>query len=149
MLKDRAGWAGGGVAVLCDNTYNPDKIKTQQFNSFKHICVQMTSSPYVLRMIAVYRPPSNLYTCFSQLLEELALAGSPIIIAGDFNIHWEITKSADTRKLNDVLFAIDLTQHIDRSTHVKGHIIDYLITRNKDATFASNVIVGDFYLITI
>ena len=43
----------------------------------------------------------------------------------------------------DILETFDFVQHIDKSTHNSGHLLDYIITR-KDNSGVSNLYVSDF-----
>ena len=135
---------GGGVAVLCRDSFKPKQIKLPVFSTFECCLVELYSSPHVLRILVIYRPPQKslleFYDEFSTLLEQTCLGGSPVIITGDFNIHYD---KDNAHRYIDTISAFNLTQHVDRPTHVKGHIIDHIITRNSDSIMLQDIVVGD------
>jgi len=57
------------------------------------------------------------------------------LILGDFNIHWDGGRYADTKQLADILRSANLRQE---RTHRHGHILDLVISRDDD-----NLIKGD------
>ena len=57
---------------------------------------------------------------------------SYLLILGDFNIHWDCQRNADTKQLADVLRSANLRQHVKERTHRHGHILDIAISRDDD-----------------
>ena len=49
---------------------------------------------------------------------------------GDFNVHWDVPTYPTTIQLHDILDAMNLVQHVSDATHIAGHTLDYVITRN-------------------
>ena len=98
-------------------------------------------------LVVVYRPPSSSVTTFidefTSLLESCVLDGHPIILSGDFNIHWDNQENSSTRQIRDLFEAFGLQQHVSESTHIKGHILDYIVTRDTDNLQISDICVGD------
>ena len=66
---------------------------------------------------------------FPELLELYTILNEDFIIAGDINIHVE-TDESSTVKFQEIIDMFDLKQHVTGSTHIKGHTIDVIITRN-------------------
>ena len=64
-----------------------------------------------------------------------------VIILGDFNIIFD-TSSFAYKWFVDNLETFDFVQHIDKPTHNRGHLLDYIIS--KDISGVSNVYVSDF-----
>ena len=52
------------------------------------------------------------------------------MIAGDFNIHVDDESDVHAGKLMDLLSCHNLRQHVTCPTHVQGHTLDLLITRD-------------------
>ncbi len=66
------------------------------------------------------------------------------IIAGDINIHVE-TDDAPSRKFHEIIDIFDLKQHVCGPTHIKGHTIDVIITRNNKSA-VHNVVITKYNL---
>ena len=96
----------------------------------------------------MYRPPSHNSTRFideiCSFLEVNCLAGDPIILMGDFNIHMDISTDTFALKFKETLYAFSQQQHIDEATHGKGHTLDLIISRSNDGLSIVNPRVGDF-----
>jgi hypothetical protein len=69
-------------------------------------------------------------------------AENDIIVVGDVNFHLENLSNPNTPKLKSVLEACGMRQHVTEPTHVAGHILDVLITRDTDST-VSNIEISD------
>jgi len=68
---------------------------------------------------------------FHNLLTLAAKSGL-LLILGDFNIHWDCQRNADTKELVDILRSANLRQHVQERTHRHGHILDLVISRDDD-----------------
>ena len=66
------------------------------------------------------------------------------MIAGDINIHVESEEPA-SRKFRELMDLFELKQHVVDPTHVMGHTIDVVITRNKN-NLTSDVVVTNYKL---
>ncbi|XP_068677123.1 uncharacterized protein [Montipora foliosa] len=55
-----------------------------------------------------------------------------LLICGDINIHMDVPSDADTIRLKDLLNSMGLVQHVKRPTHIHGHTLDLIITRQAD-----------------
>ena len=80
---------------------------------------------------------------FSSLLEHLTLARDHLLIAGDFNIHVDNVASIEAANFLELLDSHNLTQHIHCPTHVKGHTLDLLLTRQDDNNVHSIDVLHD------
>ena len=60
--------------------------------------------------------------------------GTPgmLLVVGDFNIHVDDKANSDGLRLNDLLYSMNLQQHISAPTHERGHTLDLLITREAE-----------------
>ena len=145
--EDRKEQRGGGLAVICSDAFKPKRIKTAKCSSFENLVVRMTSASRSLRLVTIYRPPSNSISTFCEefkcLLEDIGLVDEPLIISGDFNVHWDDTTASNTRQLREVFYYFALKQHVNESTHCKGHILDYIISRESEPFFLTNTYIGD------
>ena len=49
-----------------------------------------------------------------------------------------------TKRYSELLTAFGLSQNVNRSTHLKGHILDHIISRDADSFQLSDIRIGDF-----
>ena len=85
-------------------------------------------------------------TDFGELIEQTSNLSGKLIILGDFNIHVDSCDDAEGGQFSDLLDAFGLKQHVSGSTHVRGHTLDLVISREADdiiqscevGTFASD-----------
>ena len=87
-------------------------------------------------VVCIYRPPDTrpleFIDEFNSLLEELTILQDQIVICGDFNIHLESSTNPFTSKFCDLLECFALKQRVRSATHVSGHMLDCIITRQDD-----------------
>ena len=55
-----------------------------------------------------------------------------LVITGDFNLHLDCTTNNDTMRFMELLDSFSLQQHVNVPTHVHGHTLDLIITRQSD-----------------
>ncbi|KAK6180393.1 hypothetical protein SNE40_012558 [Patella caerulea] len=131
---------GGGVGLLARSNLHI-KLKTSNpFRSFQYLDASIHSSSQLFSTIIIYRPPysdknkwtvNDFLTEFSTLLEELIIRPGNLLIAGDFNFHYE-TNKPEVIKLSNLLSSFNLVQHVNEPTHDEGHTLDLIITRSSD-----------------
>ncbi|XP_078380240.1 uncharacterized protein LOC144663192 [Oculina patagonica] len=69
---------------------------------------------------------------FSHYLESVVMSNEQLVLLGDFNIHVDVPTDMDAIQFRDLLDSMGLQQHVKRSTHIHGHTLDLLITRQSD-----------------
>ena len=101
----------------------------------------ITTASETLRLITIYSVPPNsknkispnaFIDDFTLLLESLASSTGRLIIVGDFNIHWDDLENQERIKFADFLDMFGLEQHISQTTHSKGHILDFIVSRQTE-----------------
>ena len=106
----------------------------------------INASSFQFRLVIIYRIPyvavhpitsSTFFLEFSDYLDSLLLSKVPLCISGDFNFHLDVSGDVDAAKFADLLESMCLTQHVRSPTHIQGHILDLVITRNSE-----NIIKG-------
>ena len=60
-----------------------------------------------------------------------------LILTGDFNFHVDVASDSDAQVFLDLLTSIGLKQHVTVPTHISGHTLDLLITRENDPVISS------------
>ena len=96
---------GGGVAIILRKDLKVNHIKGKSnFKTFEHITCKVITETGPILLINMYRrgySNTNKFTVkqflteFSQLLDDLHDSLTPIIIAGDINIHVELALLTD------------------------------------------------------
>ena len=128
--KDR----GGGVGIIVRSTLSVTQLSSKSFTSFEHVAIKLncTNKKKIL-LISIYRllyvPVAVFLEEFPELLEIYTMMNEDFIIAGDINIHVETDESSSV-KFHEIIDIFDLKQHVTGPTHIKGHTIDVIITRN-------------------
>ena len=149
----RVGRAGGGTALLCRDNIRFSKEAAGEMSSFEFSEWIVTTADFRLRLAIIYRPPYSaahpvttgvFFTEFADYLESIILSSEPLLITGDFNIHVDIADDCDSMKLIELLVSLALRQHVDTPTHLHGHTLDLIITRNSDS-FISSPPTSDYY----
>ena len=99
------------------------------------------ASSFQFRLLIICRIPysavhpvssSTFFLEFSDYLDSLLLSKVPLCRSGDFHFHLDVSGDVDAAKFADLLESICLTQHVRSPTHIQGHILDLVITRNSD-----------------
>lgn len=144
----------GGTALLFRDSVCVHKIDAGNRTSyeFSEWLIHLTSAEK-MRVVVVYRPPysgehkvptSVFFDEFSAYLESLLLCKERLLICGDFNIHVDSVDDPDSVKFRDLLESVGLRQHVKKSTHNNGHILDLIITRFTDSTICKEPQVDRF-----
>jgi len=142
---------GGGVGVLINTAFKVKQQACPSFSSFECMRLSVQIKSVCIHLLALYRiPPStknrilttDFIEQFSELLDTLVTLKGKMILAGDFNIHYDKSNSeSKERKELDTLFkTFSLKQHVLEPTHTKGHTIDLIVTREDDDCVESAVV---------
>ena len=143
-----------GTALLFRDSVCVHKIDAGNRTSyeFSEWLIYLTSAEK-MRVAVVYRPPysgehkvptSVFFDEFSAYLESLLLCKERLLICGDFNIHVDSVDDPDSVKFRDLLESVGLQQHVKKSTHNNGHILDLIITRFTNSTICKEPQVDRF-----
>ena len=128
---------GGGVGIMFKSTLSPIQVNSKSFSSFEHTVVKLPcANNNNLLLICIYRlmfiPVLVFHEEFAVLLEMYTMSYDSFIIAGDINIHVE-TGEISSIRFHEQLDLFDLKQHVISPTHIMGHTIDVVITKNSDS----------------
>ena len=121
---------------------------------FSEWTVQQASS-HDLRVVIIYRPQSDsddrripmssFFTEFSDYLKTVVLCKEQLVVVGDFNIHVDVPNNSDSTKFLDILESFSLQQHVVGPTHIHGHTLDLVITRQSDQIVRSTPRVDRYF----
>ena len=82
-------------------------------------------------------PISVFFDEISDLFAAYTITANRLLITGDFNIHVDEPEKPDVCKCLQIIESFGLKQHVSVPTHVAGHTLDFVITRD-DCDFLSN-----------
>ena len=126
---------GGGVAVVLKSSIVTKKEKTN-FNSFESMEVMCKTNPSCIRLIVIYRPPSlskaEFLGEFRDYMDTHVTTPGRLLLVGDFNLHVDDKEDHEATRFAELLYCLNLQQHITRPTHQQGHTLDLVITRCSD-----------------
>ena len=148
--KGRKKEIGGGVGILHKSSLNVKPVKVNSYQTFEHCVVKVEVedgkwSTYISIYRLDYEPIELFFTEFTELLELFLVANGECIIAGDINIHCDVSDDPHTIQFNELLSAFNLKQSIDVPTHRKGHTLDVVVTHTEE-TDISDIAVNDISL---
>ena len=137
--RDSVGFINhGGVAVVARTGVALSKISLNvKATTFEYVCTKIYIKGSSRLLVVIYRPGSehpsaDFFSEFNSLLEAVLISGLPVTITGDINIHLNVDGDVHRAKLNDILAAFDLTQHVTMPTHDRGGLLDVVITAAAD-----------------
>jgi endonuclease/exonuclease/phosphatase family metal-dependent hydrolase len=77
-------------------------------------------------------------------LESIVMTNKQLLIVGDFNIHTDILDYPDAIKFSDLMESFSLQQHVSGPTHIHGHMLDLIITRQTDRIIKTPPRIGRY-----
>ena len=152
------GSRGGGLAVLYRKDFSPKVNRGRSYASFEYLDLTLSYGKILCRFISIYRPPPSLRNKltfnqfildFSDLIERIITPQIKIVLAGDFNIHFDLSSDSQTIRFNDILKTFDLIQHVASPTHSSGHTLDLIVTKSIDNDLIISTNVFQILLRTI
>jgi hypothetical protein len=115
------GRRGGGVALIYRESYRTHVVSFgYTATSFEYLMVLLQCNSTCIRLVIVYRPPSQSTKCsdgqflsdFSGFLQLLVVSSGKLLIVGDFNIHVDVAGNSTACKFLTLLDSFGLSQHI-------------------------------------
>lgn len=125
----------GGVCLFHHKSFRVRSVPLPSYDRFEYVSVFAQGHGMNLTVIVIYRPGSQVvsdafFDEFADLLERVAVSPSTLLIVGDVNVHLDVATDSSTVKFNHLLAAHGLVQHVRSATHVDGHLLDVIITRD-------------------
>jgi len=123
----------GGIIVYHRSIYRFTKIELPPLKSFEAVALRVCLNKLDVLLLAVYRPGSApISPLFFQelltVLEHISMSGTYMLIAGDFNLHIENSDDCHVKTFFDILESFCLSNVVDQPTHIKGGILDLIIS---------------------
>ena len=132
---------GGGTGIMLRDKFKLTLVEGKERLSFESSEWNVSANVKTTKFVIVYRPPyseahpvptSVFFDEFAVYLEDVVMCPEVLVIAGDFNLHIDDPKNADTRRFFELLETFGLVQHVNFSKHVSGHWLDLIITRSSN-----------------
>lgn len=147
-VLNRNGKRGGGIAVLYKKMLKMKDVKDISTTSMEALSFNL-DTPETVRIILLYRliPASHaisqgdFFRDLRDVLEPSLMKPSPLLLAGDFNVHWDNPREAGSILMKDLCTSCELKQHVLGPTHHDGHTLDLLLTRDNDSLL-TDVMLG-------
>ena len=105
-------------------------------------------------MLGIYRPGSDpltpkFFNELSTVFEQLVSYSCPVVVCGDFNVHFDLRDDGNAVRLRDTLQSFGFVQHVTEPTHARGHTLDLVITRGETDVLSLRVgaLISDHALI--
>ena len=131
---------GGGVALLYKSTISFRLLgssTTANYTNFEHMDCVLNTAEMTVRLAVVNRPHCqkiiarpSLTPWTSTFLVKYTTHNNEIIIVGDLNFHVNVKNNRDTQRFMNTIKACGLQQHAHEPTHVLGHTLDVVISRD-------------------
>ena len=78
-----------------------------------------------------------LHAELSDYMESIILAPEKLVIMADSNIHVDVAGDRDANKQQDSFQSLGLQQHVKGVTHIHGHTVDLILTRQWQAVISA------------
>ncbi|XP_066930768.1 uncharacterized protein [Clytia hemisphaerica] len=154
FYKNRVGKRGGGVAIYVKDTITRHERKdiTKNHKDLEVVIVEAKgknkNNSYLI--VTVYQPSSKeedkllWLEKFDKLLADLNVKwNGPIFIAGDTNIDLLGEIKESTRRYKDILYSMNLKQHITKATRHGKTLIDHISSNISTKIIHTDVIHTD------
>ena len=125
----------GGIVLFCRSIFRIKRVTiTFLPTTFELLLCSVHSAASVTIFAIIYRPGSQplsvkFFDELMSLFEIILLYKSCLVIAGDLNIHFDDPDDCHGKHFCELLELLGLSQHVFQSTHVRGHTLDLIITR--------------------
>ena len=108
----RVNQRGGGVAIVCKNSFQVTKQTVTTYESFEHMEVLLQTGCDCVRLCVVYRPTSlskpQFLEDFSDYLDQNTTTSGKLLILGDFNIQMDNETDTTARDMKDLIYSFNM-----------------------------------------
>ena len=114
--------SGGGLGLMFKSMMRTKLVDASEYRSFESSEWNITFKSHVIKLVAVYRPPSStalyvpsslFFEKYSIYLESVVTSTELLLISGDFSFHLDsAAEDNNTKKFCDLLETFGLTQHV-------------------------------------
>lgn len=137
---------GGGTAVIYKACYTLSVFPiSKSFKTFEFVSVSLktvTTSKMVIVILYRTGPVTSLFVQeVDTLLSEISSHCDNYIVAGDMNIHFEISTNKQVRDCSNVFKSFGMAQRVVEPTHINGGILDQIFTYSLNRLLSCSVVV--------
>ena len=124
----------GGLAVIAPTFIKMEKLKLNSAaTTFEHLSILVSSKGASCIVAVIYRPGSSPITQlfieeFESFVQRLSTLSTPFMITGDLNVRFDRADDPWCLKVNELLSAYGLEQHVRDQTHTRGGTLDIVVT---------------------
>ena len=128
---------GAGVAIIWNTNLNKqirNSSVNKSFLTFQYQNITLIGK-FKINLICIYRLQETSFKLFIEELNELiSIQNSchPLVLTGDFNVHYENNHLSDMLDLEYLTSSFGLTQFVLGPTNKFGHMIDLLFANSHD-----------------
>ncbi|PIK53461.1 hypothetical protein BSL78_09647 [Apostichopus japonicus] len=148
------GRRGGGLALLYKSALDVRLLSSSTGVHYKLVKCEHSIENQRVRLAVVYRPPpsqqhglttSAFLDEWSTFLTDYAIDRREVLVVGDFNFNLDVDTDSHAQCFLDALKACGFQQHVREPTHIHGHTLAVVISRDtndvvSDATFTDPVL---------
>ncbi|XP_014185285.2 uncharacterized protein LOC106632421 [Haplochromis burtoni] len=130
----RTAGRGGGLASVFRSKFRVRQLPPALHSSFEVQLLELSGSSRTLCAV-VYRPPKrnkDFIREFADLLGIIFLSYDRVLICGDFNIHICCEEDLLAKDFLALIDSFNITQWVRKSTHIKGHMLDLVLSYGLD-----------------
>ena len=137
----RPGHRDGITALLVEEEINVSNVYSDEKTSFKVSKLLVSFGSTQVRTVIVHGLPYSedhpittgfFFHQFAEYLESVVMFRDKLLITGDFNFPTDLPTDPNNKHVNDLLYTFGVVQHVKQATHIHGHILDLIITRQSD-----------------
>ena len=150
---ERESQKGGGLACIYNEILIMKAPKSQKYESFELLTVQVSIKSKTNIFSLIYRPPSSTKNKipirvfldeFTEHITTLLQQHDGPIILGDINIPWNRADNIDRESLVEIMSLYNLKQHVNIQTHKQGNTLDWIMSKENSTTI-SGIDEGDYF----
>ena len=136
---------GGGLAVVYKSTLAQELSFLTEFKfahtSFELVQLSLSVPHRIIHFMCIYRvfpsrknklTDAKFHEEFPELLDHANTLPGTYMILGDINFHFDQPQNPSTAKMVELLEVFNINQIINKPTHNRGHIIDWVLHRPDD-----------------
>ncbi|XP_072037652.1 uncharacterized protein [Amphiura filiformis] len=145
----RSGKRGGGIAFIIRSALSKNvKFTALTYTTFESVEMKLSINQLSATSICLYRLHHNkkdevtfpnFLSEFTDMLSSYADSNCDLSFMGDFNLHYDdLINDRQVQRVNCVLLDFGLKQLVDKPTHIKKRILDWVVVRNENSLITFN-----------
>ena len=138
----------GGCAVIFKSTIDVSLLaNSNPFTHFELLDCSVKINTQQIRLCVIYRPPQSksnnhkiatFFEEWSTFLDNVVVSPDELVITGDLNFHLDNAYDRNASIFTETLDDHGLTQNVVGATHIHGHTLDVVITRDDSSILLIN-----------